>query len=457
MNLKDSLVPIEEPRKPNKLSHVYAAVLVSAVALTYAWWRSSHIVSLEEASSIAFHTQAWAELDQRLEELSHWKELAPNMLVWRATAALRLGKREQGVGIAETIPNNADGAGILLTEVMHLQFQELNQTSEAVQTAKRVLDFEPRASEPHRLLIFYYALTDQPDLLLGQIQSAIQTGSEPPEAYVYLVLADHLYFSNGAVLNDTWLKSEPENEILIASRDVQHSENESNREKPNFDPAQYRDERLRLIESLHQRFPQNRAIQRYLLRDHARRLDIQSVERLLSQAPAEAAIDSVFWRFRGWYHLRLGELDTAKTAFEKSLTILPTDWNVWHDLGETHRLSGQVDQADRMERVAVLGKEVRSELLRLPNARAANDAQLELISIYLRSCQMHSTAEALERRLLQRGYPGGGNPPERIARYLPYRWNPKTPHTSHVGHVSVTADDAGFRDLIGSRSRGDQK
>ena len=39
-------------------------------------------------------------------------------------------------------------------------------------------------------------------------------GCEPPESYVYLILADRLSFGTGKFQIDEWLEKEPGNEIL---------------------------------------------------------------------------------------------------------------------------------------------------------------------------------------------------------------------------------------------------
>ena len=78
-----------------------------------------------------------------------------------------------------------------------LQWGELNEPIAALETYKAVLDIEPRNAHAHARIISFYALTLQHTQMIAAIRRAIPLGSEPPEAYSYLFMADQLTFTNG--------------------------------------------------------------------------------------------------------------------------------------------------------------------------------------------------------------------------------------------------------------------
>jgi len=387
----------------------------------YRFWR---IEQFARKCRLDYRFGNWTYLQKDAESWVQFNPRASDGYFYLMEASHHLRRPQDVVRYAELIAPDSTHYRIALIRRMNTEFFDLNQPLTGVQTANSALVSEPRLAEAHRMLIFFYALTDQPEKLMVQVQQAVRQGSEPVEGYVYLMLAAHLYFTNGPSLNEKWLRSSPESELFITAREVQFAETEVRSQKLNLDPLAVREERRQQILELCRQYPQNLRLRRYLLRDYAQQHNVQQVESILAQAPPEAVGDCTFWQYRGWYHKQLQEIGPAQNAYERSLEILPFNWLVWHELAEVLRLSGDVDRAEIYEKRSLFGKELRAELLRLPDARSVTDPQLEAISIYCRECGEPELAERIEQRLIQRNYPGQGPLPDRLRNLLPYRWSP---------------------------------
>lgn len=426
----DTEVETAGPRTGMRKYAIRIAVVV-AVSLSFVFgyqeYREVRSEDFKSACRALSDDADWDGLQRESTAWTDWDPYESDAWLFRATAMLRLDDDAAALECIDHIPPGDPRVPAALIEIMNAQFSDFNRPLDGVRTARHVLDIEPRAAAPQQLLINFLALTAQRLKLIDQIEQAISLGSEPPEAYVYIMLADHLYFTNGPSLNERWLLSAPDAEELLVAREVQQTELKALSDKRNTDPLAIRKERRLVIENLRKRFPENLALLRYLMRDSSIGGDVDAIERLLSDVPPAGRGDSVFWRFRGWYHQTLNELEQSADAYLEAAKLFPLDWNVWHELSEVRRLQNRVEESQNMKRRSLFGKELRRELLQLPNAREVTDLQLEMIGIYFRDCGYEKLIQPLEARLVQRGHTAGQKLPERIAPHVPFRWDGTSP------------------------------
>ena len=121
------------------------------------------------------------------------------------------------------VPDSSPKAIPALLFASELQLGDANRPLDVVQTVNRLLNLSPQSITARQRIIFFHAITLQHEEMLRSIREAISMASEPPEVYVYLVIASDLRFSNGFTLTDRWIQSDPENDLLVIARAVQYA------------------------------------------------------------------------------------------------------------------------------------------------------------------------------------------------------------------------------------------
>lgn len=239
-------------------------------------------------------------------------------------------------------------------------------------------------------------MTLQRNRMIAAIDDAIQHDAEPRESYVYLMLADHITFTNAPLTLQKWLQSAPDDEHFRVARVLQTLDQiELAETKPAPAMVERTEQELaNLIET----YPNNLALFRFQLARAAGEFDLQEMERLLRNSPAGWEQDSVIWRQRGWYALQQGDVMAAQRALESARELLPLDWRIWNDLSQVTRRLGDTQLAEEYGRIALEGKELRQEIVQLP---AANQISYELLS-RLQQYAARCGAEVIAAQLLER-------------------------------------------------------
>lgn len=344
---------------------------------------------------------------ERLQQVaSDWKSQSAdsgNAMTFLADAKLHLGMPEEAVEELLRIPKGSRQRYRGLIAAAEIQFGQLNRPLEGIDTLERITEIRPTSSTAHQRIIFFYGVTLQRAKMLEAINKAIDSRAEPPDAYVYLLLAGKLSFSNGFEKNSEWLAGNPDNEIFEVARMIQLIDSVTLSENPTTQkslPA-YWD----AFDQLRKKYPDNLALASFEAEKAAKDFALDRMDKILTSIPEEK-YDGVLLKWRGWLALQRGNLKAALEMLEKSLDDSRLDWRVWHDLSRCRRRLGDLDGAEQAEQIALVGKQLHKDVLQLPNAGAIQSETLKTLASYAASCGDDRVALAIMLRLQQGQSPG---------------------------------------------------
>ncbi|MCA9060207.1 MAG: tetratricopeptide repeat protein [Planctomycetaceae bacterium] len=357
-----------------------AGILVGAGLGGARWYRARQLERLQTQCRDVADSEEWEQLQTLAEEWLQWDESAVDAWLYLGESRSQTGDYAGAVDALSRIPDDNEKSYPALLIASELQFEALNQPLDAVETIQRLLQKTPRSTTARQRLIYFYAVTLQRQQMIEAIRAAIHTQSEPPEAYVYLIIADHLSFSNGMAEAEKWLRSSPDSEVFQVARVLQLIDRIENAETPA--PESLSRSAYAELARLTEQFPENVALRRYHVEAAARDQDMDRMEKLFTVEPDAAAEDSVILRHKAWFLLRSGKVDEAEQAIKRSLQLFPLDWHSWNELSAVNRRLGKLDDAEATAKIALVGKELRKELVQLPNARALNADHLQRIGEY---------------------------------------------------------------------------
>lgn len=385
---------------------IFFAVVGVVVGLTIAGrhvlseWRTAKEQTLQRSLESVYREEDWEQVETRSRELLEFNAQSAIGWLCLADACRNRGSHEEAAECLLRVPGENRKAIKAWELASEIYFTDLNKPLDGVKVCRDLLGIDPRNSHARRRLIFYYALTLQRDELVEVIRESIDLRCEPPESYVYLMLSDHLTFTNGYTLNTRWMASTPDEELFLVARAVQMSNSLSTLEDSGDEPMEARRQRDQLMLEYLSKFDGNMALLRYFARLYAKEEDVSGVGEILAQVPDDAGDDAVLWRYRGWYHLMTDDVELSRTAYEKSLKLHPLDWQSWHGLAAVARKAGALVDAERFQAIAITGKDLRKELMQIPDANAVSTPMLARIAEYARQCSDKQIADALDARLV---------------------------------------------------------
>ena len=340
----------------------------------------------------------WVELEQLAREWREWNPDSDESLLFLADARLNQGDIVEAQDYLQLLPDSSDKIIPSLLLASELQLGPGNLPLAAPETLERVLKIDPTSATAQQRLIFFYALTLQRTKMLKQLRQSVATRSEPIEAYVYLVLSSHMSLTNGISYASRWLQSNPDSELLKVARAVHYADTMDSAASADEEPEAEKQARYQSMVNLLNEFPKNRALLRYFLRKKIQDFDVEAVGQMLEQIP-ESTDESLFWRYRGWYHTQKDELQKAERAYRKSLDLDRLDWHVWHELAGVLRRNGELDEAEEMQKISVVGKDLRKELRQMPNVAAVTPELLVRIRDYAELCGDVLVTRSLSARI----------------------------------------------------------
>ena len=127
--------------------------------------------------------------------------------------------------------------------------------------------------------------------------------------------------------------------------------------------------------------------------------EADQVESLVLRFPPAGRKDSRYWRFKGWLHAANDEPSEAEAAYRESLRIYPFSWPVRHELADILRRQRDFSQVAQMQELALLGKQLRRELMEIPDARSVSKSLLTKIRDYASQCGDDFVSDSLTQRL----------------------------------------------------------
>lgn len=344
-----------------------------------------------------------AEDWERLDELTaRWLKDFPRDnagLLFKAEAAAQLGRLEEAAEWLHKIDNNYQGALEALAIRAELLFADLNRPLEAEACWLRMLDINARATVPRQRLIYFYALTLQRDKLRMQIETAMQLGCEPPEAYSYLMMLNALNFSDGLTVLTKWRRAVPEDEALEVAQAVYAAKKTADKALATFGIQTIIPGNRSLLDRCRQKYPDNVEVLALLIEFAMFEGAVEDVAELLAQSGESAEEDSRFWRYRGWLLSELNRFEEAEQSLRRALELLPYDWQSRWLLADVLRKLQKTAEAETISQQALRGKDLQTKLFERPNARNLSDELAEEIYEYLDSLGPNLALAALERRI----------------------------------------------------------
>lgn len=342
----------------------------------------------------------WETLAVVSDQWKSWDRTNATAILFRAEAAQGIGEFQLAADLLNAVPAKSPKRVAALIERTTLLFGPLNQPLEGVRACHQVLELEPRAFAVHQRLIYYYAITLQQEELLRQIYRSIELGCEPVESYVYLMLADVLTFQNGFDVTNRWLAADISQETFLVARTIHLWKNMSLESSPSDETK----EKLKLAESLLrdylEKYPQNLAVLTFFANLALNNGEADQVESLLQRFPPAGTKDGRYWRFKGWLHAANDNPDEAESAYRESLRLYPFSWSVRHELADILRRKRDFSQVAQTQELALRGKQLRQELMALPDARSVSKSLLTKIRDYASQCGDDFVSDSLTRRLL---------------------------------------------------------
>lgn len=344
--------------------------------------------------------EQWDQLQEVAADWAASAEMPDEAYIYLADAQLNSGQPLLAVESLLQVPAKSERSFAALITACNLQFGALNRPLEGVKTLKLMIAQRPSSISSHQRLIFFYAMTLQRQKMLEAIYKAIASRAEPPDAYSYLMLADHLSFTNGFTRNTEWLNSNPGTEVFEAARIVQLIDQVQSSEDASA--AAGLDRYLATFHDLRQKYPENLVLLRSALERAVKDYDAEQVADLLEQVPRDTT-DSVILRHHGWLQMQRGDFQKAREFLEASLQQHALDWHTWHELAACHRRLGDLPKAEEAAAIARDGKALRKELMQLENAAAISAELLARIGKYATACGEPRVSAAIHHRLFAMG------------------------------------------------------
>lgn len=343
----------------------------------------------------------WGQVESIGREWTKWNPGTSDGWLLLGDALQQQGHYAEAVSALLKVPETSHKAVPAFLEASHLQFGIAGQPLEGVETCRQILKLDPQCIEARRRLIFYNAITLQRNEMLAEIRKAIEAQAAPPEAYVYLILADHLMFSNGFELTLRWKTARPDVDLFAVAHAIHMNQTLDHAEKKDAESESARDARYKSIRSLLETFPASPQLLRYFLDKAILDAQLTEVGRLLAMLPEDALNDSLFWRNRGWYLRELGQLEQSAKAYQTSLELHSLDWRARFEMSDVERQLGHKEEAGKLQSVGLRGKELRKQLVQLPNALDVSPELMKQIELYARLCGDRVVADSIRTQLRQ--------------------------------------------------------
>lgn len=388
---------------PKRLIIVLIPIVLLAVLLvpTVRWYserqRLTELKTLKEDCKGYVRNEDWESLRSASER---WSELEPtdaNAWLNLADALQKLGEPRKAVAALLNVPKSDRKVRPAYLLASEMQMREARQPLQGIATLETLRDIDPDAEIVRRQLISLYAITLQRQKMIREIYSAFQYRAEPREAYIYLMLSDHLSFTNGFQLNTQWLAADPDSELFAVARIVQLSDTLQRLEKRDEDTEEQKKSVQQQMASLREKYPNNRVLLVTELERLILEQNIEEVGKLLNDSTDDTE-DSLIERYRGWHCLMTEEYYGAEKHYRSSIKLMPLDWRTWHELADVLRNLKRLDEAENAAKIAVMGKELRKICLSLPDASQAPEELLWQILNYATACGAKDVAEILRYR-----------------------------------------------------------
>ncbi|MFN9720709.1 MAG: hypothetical protein ACK58L_18580 [Planctomycetota bacterium] len=388
--------------QPRKWPRRLFSACVAAAAISGAWvsvekWKASRF---EQACAEARKQRDWRTLRKVAREWIQW-DPGSSKGWWRAAEAAQ--KLEDLEDMAECLGNISPEDpkyAFALAEKANLEWTALNRPLDALKTSETAITIDPRLLEVHSRIISFYAMTLQRVPMLRAARRAMSQHAEPKETYAYVIVADNLTFSNAIDINGRWLSACPDEPMFKVGLGVQTAMNVMLKEASsrNDDVVIASREAQSQIQWFLDALPGNPVLLAFLLHQAYQKGDVSRVAQLLQQVSDDGAQDHMIWVYRGWYHTQSREYEEAEKSFLEARRLHPISPLAWHEHAQLLRAMQNPD-AEKTQRLAAYGRELRSQVLQLSSAAEITPALMLQVQSYAATCGDEVIANAAANRL----------------------------------------------------------
>ncbi len=304
------------------------------------------------------------------------------------------------------VPQSDPKSLLAYVEKANLEWTTLNRPLDAVRTSELVLKVDPEIVEIQSRLISFYAMNLQRVPMLKTIRHAMEHHAPSREAFVYYIMADMLYFTNGADLNSRWLASSPDEprfKIGLGVHTAMALAMNVNTTRTEQSVELDREADLQLDFFL-EKNPDDVVLLTYMMHRAYQAGNTERVGKMLESLSTDVVDDHMIWVYRAWYHSSFQEHAAAEEAIREAIRLHPTSPLAHHEYANLLRKAGRLDEVAAQQQLASTGRELRTRLLTVPNAAAVDAKSLIDIAIYMRDCGDQMAYDSLSERLRSFGY-----------------------------------------------------
>ena len=369
--------------------------------MAYQWRNSSEARRLEEACSLAKDSRDWPKLEQFAVK---WGLLQPTRFepfILAAQAAEQLGDKARAAAYLLEMPANAQVP--VLLQLSYIQYQDLNDPLGSIRTCEKVLERDPKNSEAHERLLFFWTMARNTPKIRHEANRGIREGSATIVTYAYLFGAEKLRFKDALETNRRWLATSPKEELFLVPAVLSHISLLARSEPANpTEEADLLEMRMKVDSDLNRLaddFPSNREVIAARLEREMERGEDEAVERLLISGNQKMEDDNRLWRAKAWLHSLRGENPKAKEACDQAIRLDSLDWQAYLLRATVFRQLGNLAAAEKDSKIGYQGSELTQQLNSSSKVFSLEPNFYERLAFFAELCDQSKIASKIRVQL----------------------------------------------------------
>jgi len=369
--------------------------------VAYQWYKQREAGRLESECLVANQIQDW----QGLEQLAvQWSLLQPTRFepfLMAAHAAEQQGEKVRTAGYLLEMPSDAPVSALL--KLSYILYEDLNDPLGSIRTCNEILERDPKNSEAHERLLFFWTMTRNTTKIKTEATRGIRDGSATITTYAYLFGAEKLRFGDALETNRRWLESAPQEELFLVPTVLSHISLLSRVEPGSpTEEAEQTESRNKIdgdLKKLSTDFPNNIEVVVARLEREMDRGDDEAVDILLKKPVGNFEKDNRYWRAKAWLHSAHMEYQQAKECCDQAIRIEPLDWQAYLARSTVFRLLGKLPEVEKDSKIGYLGSELTKQLNSSTKVFSLERTFYERLAAFAESCDQPNIASSIRSQL----------------------------------------------------------
>ncbi len=374
---------------------------VGLALVGYQWYKNREASRLEAACLVANQSQNWHSLEQLAVQ---WGLLQPTRFepfLMAAHAAEQQGEKVRTAGYLLEMPSDAPVSALL--KLSYLQYEDLNDPLGSIKTCEEIVDREPKNSEAHERLLFFWTMTRNTQKIRSEANRGIRHGSATITTYAYLFGAERLRFSDALETNRRWLQSTPREELFLVPAVLSHISMLARIEPVTpTEEAEQAENRMKIDSDLNKLsvdFPANMEVVAARLERVMERGEDEEVESILKNATIGFEKDNRYWRAKAWLYSARMDYPQAKECCDRAIRIEPLDWQTYLARSTVYRLLGNLAEVEKDSKIGYLGSELTKQLNTSNKVFSLERTFYERLASFAELCDQPKVASSIRNRL----------------------------------------------------------